>query len=171
MDVAQHDDLLELLNMWASLFGWTSGRIDVDRDMSACLLEDCTLTVHAPMWGTREGQEQVVPADVVRRRLAWALWFVHIERHQMHLAWHPDGRGVCLFFLIQVQVRGVPWNLATVPIAFIMRFVDTAAGPRVAEIHERSAATTEEARRVLVDQCGWPDTTRFVSHVAFGAVS
>lgn len=171
MDVVQTDERVALLNEWASLFGWTGGRIDRGRDLSSCLMNDCTLTAHAPMWGTRVGQEKAVPAQVVRRRLARILWFVHIERHQMHLAWHPDGHGACLCFFIKIRVRGVPWNLATVPIAFILHFVQTASGARIAEIHERSAATPDEARRVIVEECGWPDTTRFAPHVAFGAVS
>jgi hypothetical protein len=61
--------------------------------------------------------------------------------------------------------------LMTVPLAYVVSTVDTPEGLRMAEIHEWPAASPEEAQKLLVEQLGWPKTTKFEKHVGFGARS
>jgi hypothetical protein len=40
----------------------------------------------------------------------------------------------------------------------------------MSQVHEWPAASPEEAQKVVVKECGWPNTTKFEEHVAFGAL-
>ncbi|MFT5685268.1 MAG: hypothetical protein ACI8RZ_006218, partial [Myxococcota bacterium] len=131
----------------------------------------CTLTAHAPLWGTREGEEQPLPAVDVREQLAGTLKWTRIARHDMHMARHPEQDAVCLFFVVKARLSFLPFNLMTVPLAFVVTAADKGAGLRINEVHEWPAETPEEARSVLVDHYGWPTETTLEPHVGFGATS
>ncbi|MFT5686117.1 MAG: hypothetical protein ACI8RZ_007072, partial [Myxococcota bacterium] len=90
MASTQQDELLALLDLWASHFGYYDGHIDLEvgGDLSAITTADCTLTAQAPLWGTREGEEQPLPAVDVREQLAGTLKWTRIARHDMHMARH-----------------------------------------------------------------------------------
>ena len=91
MSAIEHDGLLDLIDTWASLLGYYSGRIDLKSGtLSDCTTPDCTLTAHAPLWGTRKGKEVAVPVAEVRKRLSGMLRWVRIQRHSMHLPLHPE---------------------------------------------------------------------------------
>ncbi len=167
------DDLLALIHTWATHFGYYDGTIDLQTggDLSAFTTADCTLTAHAPLWGTREGKEVATPAAEVRKQLARMLRWVRIARHDMHLARHPQEDSICLFFTVKIRFFLLPITLMTVPLAFVVTTSETDRGLRICDMHEWPAATPAEARRVLVETCGWPEETTFTPHVAFGAVS
>ncbi|MFT4976336.1 MAG: hypothetical protein ACI8S6_002232 [Myxococcota bacterium] len=167
------DELLALIELWAAHFGYYDGKINLQSggDLSTLTTSDCTLTAHAPLWGTKKGQEQAVPATAVRKQLSGMLKWMRIGRHDMHMARHPEGSAICLFFVVRARFFLLPFNLMTVPLAFVVTTSVTDDGLRIKEIHEWPAATPEQAHEVLVDRCGWPAETTFEPHVAFGALS
>lgn len=173
MTSPSEDPLLSLIHVWASHFGYYDGKIDLQQggDLGEFTTPNCTLTAHAPLWGTKEGQEVATPVADVRKQLARMLWWTRIGRHDMHLARHPTEEALCLFFVVKAQFFLLPVNLMTVPLAFVVSTSDTEQGLRIKEIHEWPADTPEQARQVLMENCGWPAETEFTAHVAFGAVS
>lgn len=111
-----HDNpMIELVDHWGAHFGYFDGKIHfsvVDRNSFAT--PDCTLTAHAPLWGTQEGKESVLPVAQVRQRLARALKVGRAVRHDMCLALHPDGDALCLFIRIKARLAFLPLTLRTV---------------------------------------------------------
>ena len=109
-DTPNSKPLLALVDEWAVLFGYHTNRIDLKTgDLSAVCLPDCTLTAHAPLWGTKPGKEKGVPAGQVRKTLAGSLLpFVQIARHNMHVAMHPQGKGLCIFFEVRGKLKVAP---------------------------------------------------------------
>lgn len=172
MTPPSEDPLLTLIHSWASHFGYYDGKIDLQSgDLGELTTADCTLTAHAPLWGTKAGQEVATPAADVRKQLARMLWWTRIGRHDMHLARHPTQDALCLFFVVKARFFLLPITLMTVPLAFVVTATDTEHGLRISDIHEWPAKTPEEARQVLEENCDWPPGTAFTPHVAFGAVS
>lgn len=168
----QPDELLALLEIWAAHFGYYDGQINLDDgDLSTFTTPDCALTAHAPLWGTKEGEERAVPAAEVRRSLARMTRWTRIERHNMHIARHPSADAACLFFEVKARLVGLPFTLMRVSLAFVANAERTDAGLRLQEIHEWPAESPEAARVLLIDQLGWPDETVLTPHMAFGALS
>ena len=166
------DELLALIEAWAAHFGYYDGAIDLEvSDLSAFTTADCTLTAHAPLWGTEAGAESATPASEVRTSLAKMLRRVRITRNNMHMARHPDGKAICLFFVVKARLGFLPLNLMTVPLAFVANAVETDRGLRIKAVNEWPAETPEDARQLLVDTYGWPAETALAPHVAFGAVT
>jgi hypothetical protein len=133
---------------------------------------DANLTAHAPLWGTKAGQEKPVAATEVRKTLAGMLKWATVGRHDMHLAMNNDKKQLCLYFVVKMKLTYLPcFTMMTVPLAFVVSTVDTPEGLRISEIHEWPAASPEDAQKVLGEQCGWPKTTQFEKHVGFGALS
>ena len=170
---AQQNELLALIDQWAGHFGYYDGVIDLETqgDMSGFATADCTLTAHAPLWGTKEGEEEPILASDVQATLSKALKRTRIARHDMHMALHPNGTSICLYFLVKGKIRPLPLNVLKVPLAFVVNAVSTPEGLRLHDIHEWSAETPGDARKVLVENCGWPQETELVPYMAFGAVS
>ena len=173
MASTEQDELISLIEAWAAAFGYYDGRIDLrdGDDLSAFTTADCTLTAHAPLWGTKAGEEKAIPVAEVREQLAGMLKWARIARHDMHIARYPEGNAVCLFFVVKARAGVVPINLMTVPLAFVVNVAETEDGLRIQEIHERPAETLADARMVLLEACGWPEDTRFQPTLAFGAAS
>jgi hypothetical protein len=169
---SQKQELLNLVQQWALHFGYISGTIDIksDDELAAFATADCTLTAHAPLWGTKPGQETAVPAATVRKRLRNMLRYVKLERHDMHMGVH--GKQFCLFFALKAKLRYFPFFYVTrASLAFVVEAVETPQGLRIKEIHEWPAASAEEALNVMVEKNGWPETSKFEKHLAFGALS
>lgn len=169
----QPDALLALIEAWGAHFGYYDGRIDLEAggDLRAFVTADCTLTAHAPLWGTKEGEEEGVPAQEVRGELARMLKWTRIARHDMHMARHSSEDTVALFFVVKARMVGLPFTLMRVPLVFVVTTARTDEGLRIQEVHEWPAASPEAAQAVLVEQCGWPAETTMAPHVAFGAAS
>lgn len=106
-DTPNSKAILALIDQLALLFGYYTNRIDLKTgDLAAVCLPDCTLTAHAPLWGTKPGKEKGVPALQVRKTLGGSLLpFVRIARHDMQLAMHPEGKGICLFFEVFMKLK------------------------------------------------------------------
>lgn len=83
------------------------------------------------------------------------------------MALHPECPSACLFFVLKARPFFLPFTMMTVLLAFVVDAVDTDSGLGIREIHEWPATSPEEARRVLVDTCGWPANTTFAQHAAF----
>ncbi len=165
-------EIIALVEQWAQHFGYHTGTIDLDDlDLSGFVTPDATLTAHAPLWCTKAGQEEATPAADVRVQLAGMLKWTRVRRHSMHMAGHPDGRAVCLWFVVKARPFFLPFNIMTVPIAFVVQAEGEVGSLRIQEIHEWRAETADEACTVLVREHGWPPTTTMVPHVAFGACS
>lgn len=172
MTSPRKDELLALFQQWAASLGYLTGKIDLtaDPELAGVATADCSLTAHAPLWGTKAGQEKPMSATTVRKTLAANLKFVRIERHDMHMAVHDTQ--ICFFFVVKAKLKFFPlFSFMTVPLAFVLSAVDTPQGLRIREINEWPAASPEEAQRLLVAKHGWPETTRFEKKVAFGALS
>jgi hypothetical protein len=164
------EELCALLDQWAAHFGYIDGKIKIrpeTDDLTTFSTADCNLTAHAPLWGTKVGQEKPMTAAEVRKSLAGMLRYMTPERHDMHMAIHD--KQLCLYFVVKIKLTCL--TIMTAPLIFVVTTVDTPEGLRMSEIHERPAASVEEAQKVLVEQCGWPKTTQFVEHVGFGALS
>ena len=168
-----HEVLFNLVNLWASHFGYNDGHIDltVGGDLTSFSTVDCALTAHAPLWRTKPGKEKGVPITEVRKTLAKGLKFMKINRHDMHMALHPTSKALCLYFVVKARPKILPFNCMTVPVAFVVTTEETEVGLRIDAVHEWSAKTPEAAREILVEQYGWPKSLKFNPYVAFGAVS
>lgn len=53
-------ELFNLVDLWASHFGYYDGRIDLNagRDLTVFSTKDCAFTSHAPLWRTKAGKER-----------------------------------------------------------------------------------------------------------------
>ncbi len=172
MPTSNDNPIIELVEAWATHLGYYDGKIDLKSgDLSSFTTPDCTLTAHAPLWRTKSGEERSVPVAAVRNQLARMQRTARVERHDMHLALHPDGDALCLFFVVKGRLVFVPFNMMTVPVAFVVQAVETEDGLRISEIHEWRAANPEAACRVLVEECSWPADTTMEPYVNFGAMS
>jgi hypothetical protein len=89
----------------------------------------------------------------------------------MHIAYHPESSQLCLFFIVKIRPILLPFNIMTVPLAFIVKAVETENGLRIDQIDERAAENPEAARAVLLEKCDWPSSTNFEPVSAFGAAS
>jgi hypothetical protein len=88
------------------------------------------------------------------------LKMTRVARHDMHLALHPDGDALALFFRVRGRFAFLPFTVMTVPLAFVVAAVEDDDGLRICEINEWSAADPEAASRVLIDHHDWlADTT------------
>ncbi len=164
--------IMQLVDNWAAHFGYYDGKIDLKvDDLSSFLTPDCTLTAHAPLWRTKEGKEKAVSAVDVRKQLARTLKLTRVARHKMHLALHPDGEALCLFFVVKGRFAFLPLTIMAVPLAFVVQAVEIDGELRISEIHERPAVDPAATRRALVDYHDWPVDTVLEPCVAFGARS
>ncbi|MEM6995022.1 MAG: hypothetical protein AAF721_31200 [Myxococcota bacterium] len=169
---AEPSELIALVEQWASHFGYHTGTIDLERqDLSSFVAPDATLMAHAPLWRTKAGEEKAIPAADVRTQLARMLKWTRIGRHSMHMARHPDGQSLCLWFVVKARPVFLPVNIMRVPLAFVVRASGRAGTRRIEEIHEWAAATPDDAVEILVREHGWPPATTMNPHVAFGARS
>lgn len=171
-DLSQKTELINLVQQWALHFGYINGKIDIksDDELAAFATADCTLTAHAPLWGTKTGEEKAIPAATVRKNLRNMLRYAKAERHDMHMC--ISGKQLCLFFVVKAKLRFFPlFYVRQVPLAFVVEAADTPQGLRIKEIHEWPADSAEEALKVVVEKLGWPETSKFEKHVAFGAAS
>ena len=71
----ENDERYRLLHEWASHFGYYDSKVDLTAggSLEAFTTPDAVLEVHAPLWGTKPGQEVPVPAQHVRASLAKVL--------------------------------------------------------------------------------------------------
>jgi hypothetical protein len=164
--------MIAVVDRWARHFGYYDNRIDLTNgDLSSFTTGDASLTAHAPLWGTKEGEEEAVPVAEVRRRLARLLRFARAHRHNLHLALHPDGTQLCLFFELKPRLRVLSIPLRTVTMAFVVLATETADGVRITAIHEWDAADPQAAAKVVINEHGWPADTTLNPHQGFGAAS
>jgi len=164
--------MMRLVDQWSRHFGWLDNKIDLDvTDLSAFATPDCTITAHAPLYGTRPGRERTMPLNDVRKRLARLLMVGRPSRHDLHITVHPDGTAIAFFARIEIRVAGIGLKVSTIPMTFVMLGEPTDDGIWVREVHEWSAANPAEAAKILIANHGWPSDTGFEPQVAFGAVS
>lgn len=172
MPVPTDHEMIAVVDRWASHFGYYDNRIDLTNgDLSSFTTDDASLTAHAPLWGTKEGQEEAVPAAEVRKRLARLLKFARANRHNLHLALHPDGTQLCLLFELKARLRVLSIPLRTVTMAFVVLATETADGLRISAIHEWDAADPAATAKVVINNHGWPADTVLRPHQGFGAAS
>jgi len=108
--VPKREEMLELMDGWSDLFGYYTNRIDLKKgDLSAVCLPTCTLTAHAPLWGTKPGQEKAVLVAEGRKNLSGMLRFMKVTRHDMKLSMRKNGKELCLFFKARVKLRILPF--------------------------------------------------------------
>jgi hypothetical protein len=103
------EELLALVNQWAAQFGYLDGTITLKPetdDLTTFSTADCTLTAHAPLWGTKVGQEKAVAAAEVRKTLAGMLKYANVERHDMHMA--LNDKQCCLYFVAKGKLVYMP---------------------------------------------------------------
>ncbi len=164
------DELLAVVDEWAAHFGYYSGAIDLeDTDLSHFVTADCALTAHAPLWDIKPGEEKAIACPEVRKLLAANLDFAHVDRHQMHMTRHPDGEQLALFFVVDISVALIP--IQTTSLAFVVSTERGDGGLRIKKVDEWPAETVEQARQTLVDELGWPPTTKMKPFLSFGARS
>lgn len=173
MPNAQDAPIVDLVEQWSNHFGYYDDKIDLKiQDLGSFATPDCTLTAHAPAYGVKVGEEKAIPIADVRKQLARMLRFGGRPcRHNMHMAVHPDGKAMGLFFEIRVRLGFIPIVLRTIPVAFVVQATPTTDGLRISEVHEWAAADPGAARRVLIDNSGWPESTVIEPRIVFGAKS
>ncbi len=89
----------------------------------------------------------------------------------MHIALHPDGRLLCLFFVAKIRLKLVPITIKTVPIVFHVRYAKTGKGLRISRVDEWVARTPKEAERLIKNKLRWPKSITLKKARVFGAVS
>ncbi|TFC60333.1 hypothetical protein E3O62_06365 [Cryobacterium sp. TMT2-15-1] len=172
MQTPRDSEMVGLVDRWGAHFGWFDGKIDLGiHDFSAFATSDCTVTAHAPLWGTKEGAERAIPIQDVRQQLARLLKWARVTRRDMQLAIHPDGDALGIFVRVEGRLPLLPITVRTMRLAFVVTAAKTADGLRISKVDEWSAADPEAARRILVDHHDWPADTALHPQVAFGAVS
>ena len=167
------DELFKLVEQWASHFGYYDGRIDLKSggDLTEFCTKQCTLTTHAPLWRTKPGKENPIPATTVRKTLAKILRWVRFTRHNMHIVRHPKKDKLCLFFIVKARFVMLPFNIMTVPLILEVNAIKTDNGLRIDEIHEWPAKNTDIAQQLLVNELNWPQPVHFEKIKDFGAIS
>jgi len=175
--VPKREEMLELMDGWSDLFGYYTNRIDLKKgDLSAVCLPTCTLTAHAPLWGTKPGQEKAVLVAEGRKNLSGMLRFMKVTRHDMKLSMRKNGKELCLFFKARVKLRILPFcAIVNAPLIFVVKYENDERGElKIASVDEWAvkSATIEEARKMLVELCFWPtdDTTFAPFTAAFGGL-
>jgi hypothetical protein len=84
MQTPQDKPIIALVDRWGAHFGYYDGKIDLKvDDLSSFATPDCTLTAHAPLWGTKEGEESALPA------------FAHNSRECS--GWHESPGTTCIW--------------------------------------------------------------------------
>ena len=170
---SHQDELFKLVDQLASHFGYYDGRIDIKSggDLTEFCTKKCTLTAHAPLWRTKPGKENPIPATTVRKTLAKILRWVKFTRHNMHIVRHPEKDKLCLFFIVKARFLMLPFNIMTVPLILEVNAIKTDTGLRIDEIHERPAKNTDVAQQLLVNELNWPQPVHFEKIKDFGAIS
>jgi hypothetical protein len=169
----EDDERYKLLHQWASHFGYYDGKIDlsVGGNLEAFATYDAVLEAHAPLWGTKPGQEVAIPAKQVRASLARMLRWFTPQRHDMHIALHPDELSLCLFFVVKARLKLLPITVQTVPLVYLVSYAETDKGLRIRRVDEWPARTPKEAERLIKDKLGWPESVTLEPARVFGAVS
>lgn len=172
MQISPENSMVALVEGWAAHAGWYDNKIDLHvDDLQSFATPDCTLTAHAPIYGTKPGAEKAVRLADVRKQLSRILTVGRFTRDHLHLALHPDGDALCLFTSVKMRVFFLPFTLRTIPLAFVVHAAETSNGLRIDDVHEWAAADPEAACRILLDHHDWPADTTLQPHVAFGATS
>jgi hypothetical protein len=97
------DIIMALVGQCTAHFGWLDGKIDLqDDDLSAFLSPDASFMIHAPLWGTKVGQEKETPVAEARKTLAGLMKWVSLERHHMQMAVHD--KQLCTFLVVKLKV-------------------------------------------------------------------
>ena len=167
------DERYKLMHEWSLHFGYYDGRIDITAgdSLEAFTTHDAGLVAHAPLWGTKPGKEVLVPVQQVRSNLAKILRWLNVRRHNMHIALHPDGQSLCLFFIAKIRPKLIPITIQTVPVLFNVRYAKTEKGLRISQVDEWPGQTPKNAVRLIKDKFGWPKSTTLKVARVFGAVS
>lgn len=171
--MVEDDERYKLLHGWASYFGYYDGKIDlsIGGNLEAVTTRDAVLEAHAPLWGTKPGQETPIPVKQARKSLARALRWVNVRRHDMHIALHPNGLSLCLFFVVRIRPKFLPITIQTVPLVFLVSYAETDEGLRIRRIDEWAASTSKEGDRLMKDKVGWPVSAPLEPSLVFGAAS
>ena len=167
------DERYKLMHEWALHFGYYDGRIDITADdsLEAFTTHHAGLVAHAPLWGTKPGKEVLVPVQQVRENLAKILRWLNVRRHNTHIALHPDGQSLCLFFIAKIKPKLIPITIQTVPVLFNVKYAKKEKGLRISRVDEWPGQTPKDAERLIKDKFGWPKSTTLKAARVFGAVS
>ena len=163
---------MALLEGHAKLYGYYDGKIVIKEsdDYESLYADGATLTAHAPLWGTKEGQEKAYSILEVRNQLNKTLKFGRVDRVGMQIA--TKNNGVCLFFTVLASLRFLPCvKLMRVPLIFVVDFCEEKGELKIKEINEWPAKTPQEGLELLTGQLGWPAETKFEPRVLFGALN
>ena len=169
----QDDERYKLLHQWASHFGYYDGKIDlsVGGNLETFATHDAVLEAHAPLWGTKPGKEAPIPASQARATLSRSLRWFTAQRHDMHIALHPDKPFLCLFFTVKIKPKILPITIQTVPLVFLVTYAETENVLRIRRVDEWAARTPDEAARLIKEKFNWPDAAALTPNRVFGALS
>lgn len=169
----ENDERYRLLHEWASHFGYYDSKVDLTAggNLETFTTPDAVLEVHAPLWGTKPGEEVQVSAQHVRVSLAKVLRWFHVRRHNMYMGLHPDKRSLCLFFVAKIRPKLLPITIRSVPLVLLFSYAETDSGLRICRVDEMASRTPKEAERLLKEKFGWPTSVTLEPARVFGAVS
>ena len=167
------DERYKLMHELALHFGYYDGRIDITADdsLEAFTTHHAGLVAHAPLWGTKPGKEVLVPVHQVRANLAKILRWLNVRRHNTHIALHPDGQSLCLFFVAKIRPKLIPITIQKVPVLFNVRYTKTEKGLRISQVDEWPGHTPKDAERLIKEKFEWPKSITLKAARVFGAVS
>ena len=74
----------------------------------------------------------------------------------MHIALHPDGKSLCLFFVAKIRPKLIPISIQKAPVLFNVRYAKTEKGLHISQFDEWSGHTPKDAERLIKDKLGWP---------------
>ena len=89
----------------------------------------------------------------------------------MHIALHPDGQSLCLFFVAKIRPKLILITIQTVSVVFNVRYAKTEKGLRISQVDEWPRHTPKDAERLIKDKLGWPKSITLKAARVFGAVS
>jgi hypothetical protein len=171
----EKDEMLGLVSKHASLLGYYDRKIDLTKDdlSSGVYINGCTLTAHAPLWGTKAGEEKPLAISEVRKTLNNMLKFATPERHDMYMAVNGD-KAICLYFMVKIKLNMMPcFYMMKVPLLFVVSFATSDDGKlMISDIHEWPTESPESGKTVLTETLGWPvEAAQFEKYENFGALS
>jgi hypothetical protein len=158
------EKLVEIYEAWSRIT-YLSAPKDGEIIQDIVMLEDTTITQHAPLMGVKPGKEKAEPVWKMASQLRHIFKVISLTRHGMLTAVHPKGTAMALLFTAHVKAKLIPCYAMKEDILFIFEVADDKEGTlQISSIHEHRAKAPEGALVILEETYYWPGDAKFVNY-------
>ena len=171
IQMEKKEALLALAEKFAKCLGWSDAiNLKDNPEMTGVISPTTPLifTAHAPLWGTKEGQEKEIDGKEVRKNLASMSTFVRIVRRDCYQGFH--GLQLALFLHVEIRLKFFPFIPWKTSLVFLMTAVEEGGELFLKRCDEHAAKDVEEAKKLLNSIYGWPADTPFEKSAIKGLV-